>query len=423
MASAESDRQEEEVAAAGDEEDTGAHVAPIVRLEEVAVTTGEEDEDALIDLKAKLYRFDKEGKQWKERGNGSVKLLKHKETGRVRLVMRQAKTHKICANHLVLPSTSMQEHAGNDKSCVWHAMDFSDGVLKEELFAIRFGSVERVALDFEAFLATIIHQHMHLQTSRFVVTLSQPLHASDCKKFMEMIEEIIADCFGKTEDEYSKDALSASHLIEKLSMTEPENKADTKERVKEDEEKQIIGVVENLSPAVCSCVEGLPKCNTSKVERNIPDPRAIPIHSTPSTKARRESGFCKKKLGCLLRTREIRSSGIPHSSCKKFKLGNATFSMLLLINLLQLQRFLRRISLDPKTFPNLQLGEKRVLDVEGKNDAHIKDPEEHQRFSGNSKPVSSIYQSSEGIWVLSDEAGIPFNDKRNPVFRNTTFIP
>lgn len=42
----------------------------------------------------------------------------------------------------VLPSTRMQEHAGNDKSCVWHAMDFSDGVLKEEMFAIRFGSVE-----------------------------------------------------------------------------------------------------------------------------------------------------------------------------------------------------------------------------------------------------------------------------------------
>ncbi|XP_074571022.1 ran-binding protein 1 homolog b-like [Curcuma longa] len=214
MASAESDRQEEEeeVAAAGDEEDTGAHVAPIVRLEEVAVTTGEEDEDALIDLKAKLYRFDKEGKQWKERGNGSVKLLKHKETGRVRLVMRQAKTLKICANHLVLPSTRMQEHAGNDKSCVWHAMDFSDGVLKEEMFAIRFGSVE------------------------------------NCKKFMEMIEEIIADSFGKTEEKDSKDALSASHLIEKLSMTEPENQTHTKEpsvanndkRVKEDEEKKQV---------------------------------------------------------------------------------------------------------------------------------------------------------------------------------------
>lgn len=37
-------------AAAGEEEDTGAQVAPIVRLEEVDVTTGEEDEDVLLDM-------------------------------------------------------------------------------------------------------------------------------------------------------------------------------------------------------------------------------------------------------------------------------------------------------------------------------------------------------------------------------------
>ena len=42
----------------------------------------------------------------------------------------------------VLASISIQEHAGNDKSCVWHANDFSDGELKEELFCIRFASVE-----------------------------------------------------------------------------------------------------------------------------------------------------------------------------------------------------------------------------------------------------------------------------------------
>lgn len=47
-----------------------------------------------------MYRFDKEGNQWKERGAGTVKLLKHKQTGKVRLVMRQSKTLKICANHL-----------------------------------------------------------------------------------------------------------------------------------------------------------------------------------------------------------------------------------------------------------------------------------------------------------------------------------
>ena len=47
-----------------------------------------------------MYRFDKDGSQWKERGAGTVKFLKHKESGKIRLVMRQSKTLKICANHL-----------------------------------------------------------------------------------------------------------------------------------------------------------------------------------------------------------------------------------------------------------------------------------------------------------------------------------
>lgn len=36
----------------------------------------------------------------------------------------------------------VQEHTGNDKSCIWHAADFADGELKDELFCIRFASVE-----------------------------------------------------------------------------------------------------------------------------------------------------------------------------------------------------------------------------------------------------------------------------------------
>lgn len=42
----------------------------------------------------------------------------------------------------MIPSITIQEHAGNDKSCVWHAADFADGELKEETFCIRFPSVE-----------------------------------------------------------------------------------------------------------------------------------------------------------------------------------------------------------------------------------------------------------------------------------------
>ncbi|XP_043698240.1 ran-binding protein 1 homolog a-like [Telopea speciosissima] len=179
MASTDPERREEEENVAVDDEDTGAQVAPIVKLEEVAVTTGEEEEDAILDLKAKLYRFDKEGNQWKERGVGTVKFLKHKESGKVRLVMRQSKTLKICANHLILPTMSVQEHAGNDKTCVWHATDFSNEELKDELLCIRFASVE------------------------------------NCKTFMEMFQEI-AESQGKKEE--NKDAATAAGLLEKLSV-------------------------------------------------------------------------------------------------------------------------------------------------------------------------------------------------------------
>lgn len=50
MSSADAEHREEEEPLAGDDEDTGAQVAPIVRLEEVAVSTGEENEDAILDL-------------------------------------------------------------------------------------------------------------------------------------------------------------------------------------------------------------------------------------------------------------------------------------------------------------------------------------------------------------------------------------
>ncbi|KAH0747940.1 hypothetical protein KY290_027172 [Solanum tuberosum] len=190
-------REEEEEAAGADDEDTGAQVAPIVRLEEVAVSTGEENEDPLIDLKAKLYRFDKDGNQWKERGAGTVKLLKHKETGKVRLVMRQSKTLKICANHLVLPTMTVQEHAGNEKSCVWHAPDFADGELKDELFCIRFASIE------------------------------------NCKSFMDMFQEVAES----QKKEESEDGSTAAGLLEKLSV-EDKSKEKAEDKTEEGDGKE-----------------------------------------------------------------------------------------------------------------------------------------------------------------------------------------
>lgn len=53
-----------------------------------------------INRRAKLFRFDAGEGAWKERGTGDVRLLQHKETKKVRLVMRRDKTLKVCANHI-----------------------------------------------------------------------------------------------------------------------------------------------------------------------------------------------------------------------------------------------------------------------------------------------------------------------------------
>ncbi|CAA0821287.1 Ran-binding protein 1 homolog c [Striga hermonthica] len=196
------EEEEDDSKPAAEDEDTGAQIAPIVKLHEVAVATGEENEDVLLDLKAKLYRFDKEGSQWKERGVGTVKLLKHKKTGKVRLLMRQNKTLKICANHLVLPTLTLQEHQGNDKSCVWHAADFADGELKQETFCIRFPSVE------------------------------------NCKSFKDKIEEITESQAKDSGD--SEEGTTAAGLIEKLSVggNDKEEKPESKDESSASSEKK-----------------------------------------------------------------------------------------------------------------------------------------------------------------------------------------
>eukprot|EP00879_Flechtneria_rotunda_P003736 GHRR01003974.1.p1 GENE.GHRR01003974.1~~GHRR01003974.1.p1 ORF type:complete len:254 (+),score=109.96 GHRR01003974.1:98-859(+) len=128
---------------AAQEEECQAEYKPVVQLEEVETSTGEEDEDSLLELKCKLYRFEAANNEWKERGLGVVKLLQHKENQKIRLLMRQEKTLKIRANHIVMPTSKLQEHTGSDKAWVWSAVDYADGEHKVELFCIRFGTPEK----------------------------------------------------------------------------------------------------------------------------------------------------------------------------------------------------------------------------------------------------------------------------------------
>ncbi|KAI9667355.1 MAG: single stranded nucleic acid binding protein [Bathelium mastoideum] len=130
------------------------HFEPVVHLtKEVETKTNEELEEQTFKMRAKLFKFDRESREWKERGTGDVRLLKHKENGKTRLVMRRDKTLKVCANHYVVPDMKLSPNVGSDRSWVWNAAaDVSEGEPEAQTLAIRFANSENANLFKEAFI-------------------------------------------------------------------------------------------------------------------------------------------------------------------------------------------------------------------------------------------------------------------------------
>ncbi|CAL1700559.1 unnamed protein product [Somion occarium] len=128
------------------EEEHEPHFEPVIKLtEQVEIKTHEEDEEVLFKMRAKLFRFATESSEWKERGTGDVRLLQHKETKKVRLVMRRDKTLKVCANHAITPDIKLQPNVGSDRSWVYKvAADYSEEPPTSETLAIRFANSETV---------------------------------------------------------------------------------------------------------------------------------------------------------------------------------------------------------------------------------------------------------------------------------------
>jgi len=135
-------------------ESEDVHFEPVIRLtEKVEVKTNEELEEQVFKMRAKLFKFFKESNEWKERGTGDVRLLKHNESGKNRLVMRRDKTLKVCANHYVEPVMKLSPNVGSDRSWVWNAAaDVSEGEPEPCTFAIRFANSENANLFKEAFI-------------------------------------------------------------------------------------------------------------------------------------------------------------------------------------------------------------------------------------------------------------------------------
>ncbi|RZC53711.1 hypothetical protein C5167_012559 [Papaver somniferum] len=215
-----------------------AEVAPIITLEE---------EDVLFNL------FDKDGKYWKERGNGFIKLLKHKETKKFCFVRRQSKTLKVIANHLVLATISIQKHIWSQKSWIWHASDFSDSELREEVFCARFVYIQDAKL-FKEMVAEAAESQVQKSEEIKEDAESQVQNSEESKEGATSLAAIIekmdvsnifrfsmvAESQGQISEESKEVTSLAANLTENLSVGEKKDVSNvfqfsTAEKVKKDE--------------------------------------------------------------------------------------------------------------------------------------------------------------------------------------------
>nr|CAH8831287.1 unnamed protein product [Trichobilharzia regenti] len=124
---------------------------PVVTLPPVTISNSEENEDCLFQQRAQLFRFDtvEDPPEWKERGVGILKILRHKTSGCYRLLMRRDRTFKVCANHFILDSMQLRPNCGSTKAFVWSTLaDYADEVVKPESLGIRFAN-EKFAEEFQ----------------------------------------------------------------------------------------------------------------------------------------------------------------------------------------------------------------------------------------------------------------------------------
>lgn len=129
-----------------DEEEAGdnadIHFEPIVSLPEVETKSGEEDEEILFKERTKLYRWDRDLNQWKERGVGDIKILFHPEKRFYRVLMRREQVLKVCANHTISLAMDLKPMNTSAQALVWTATDHAEGEGKVEQLAAKFKTPE-----------------------------------------------------------------------------------------------------------------------------------------------------------------------------------------------------------------------------------------------------------------------------------------
>lgn len=89
------------------------------------VKSGEEDEEILFKERAKLYRWDRDATQWKERGVGEIKILFHTQKKYYRVLMRRDQVLKVCANHIITKEMNLVPSDTSNNALIWVATDYA----------------------------------------------------------------------------------------------------------------------------------------------------------------------------------------------------------------------------------------------------------------------------------------------------------
>ena len=125
------------------EEEVKITPSQVCNLPKAEIKTGEEEEDLIYKGRGRLYRFRET--EWKERGTGDIKLLRHKTKKSIRFILRQDKTLKIVANFVISekPLCELKSYQGSDKIFMFIAYDCSDETPGLEKFLLKLGNAEK----------------------------------------------------------------------------------------------------------------------------------------------------------------------------------------------------------------------------------------------------------------------------------------
>ncbi|XP_032003737.2 E3 SUMO-protein ligase RanBP2-like, partial [Hylobates moloch] len=206
-----------------EEERDGQYFEPVVPLPDlVEVSSGEENEQVVFSHRAKLYRYDKDVGQWKERGIGDIKILQNYDNKQVRIVMRRDQVLKLCANHRITPDMTLQNMKGTERVWVWTACDFADGERKVEHLAVRF-KLQDVADSFKKiFEAAKAAQEKHSLITPHVSRSSTPRESPCGKIAVAVLEETTRE---RTDVIQGDDVADATSEVEVSSTSETTTKA------------------------------------------------------------------------------------------------------------------------------------------------------------------------------------------------------